>query len=221
MLLLNSSFKQAISAVALGLFIMSCNSNEPKVQSENIAQQRDDEHEDAVQKGRYLVTAGGCFDCHTPKKMTPQGPEDDSTRMLSGHPANAPLPAIDIKALQPGNWVLLSPDLTAFVGPWGVSFPANLTPDSATGIGAWTEEVFIKTLRTGRHLGNANGRRILPPMPWFNLAKLKEEDLQAIYAYLRSLPPVNNRVPAPLSPQETIALAQSANSNNKVEVKMQ
>jgi hypothetical protein len=127
--------------------------------------------------------------------------------MMSGHPANSPLPPLDEKALTPGSWVLFAPDLTAFVGPWGMSFAANLTPDSATGIGAWSEDVFINTLRTGKHLGKENGRPILPPMPWFNLAKLEEQDLKAIYAYLRSLPPISNRVPAPLSPQETAMLA--------------
>ena len=167
------------------------------------------EQDEMVKRGGYLVTVGGCYDCHTPKKMTPQGPVDDSSRTLSGHPANTSLPPIDTQALAPGNWILLSPDLTAFVGPWGTSFPANLTPDSATGIGAWEEDVFIKTLRTGKHLGQPNGRPILPPMPWFNLAKMEEADLKAIYAYLRSLPPISNRVPAPLSPQETAMLAKT------------
>ena len=139
--------------------------------------------------------------------MTPQGPVDDSTKWLAGHLAGTPLPPIDEKALQPGNWVLLSPDLTAFVGPWGISYPANLTPDSATGIGAWGEAAFIKSMRTGKHRGQAGGRPILPPMPWYNLAKMEENDLKAIHAYLLSIPPVNNRVPAPKSPQETALLA--------------
>ena len=88
-----------------------------------------------------------------------------------------------------------------------MSFPANLTPDSATGLGSWTEETFIRTLRTGKHLGEPNGRNILPPMPWFNLKKLKDEDLSSIFAYLRSLPPVSNKVRAPLSPDELRKLA--------------
>jgi mono/diheme cytochrome c family protein len=204
--------KLAFGLIALHLLVASCSSNEPQSQTQNIAQIRNQENEDMVERGSYLVTAGGCFDCHTPKKMMPEGPVDDSSKTLAGHLAGTPLPPIDEKALKPGNWVLLSPDLTAFVGPWGISYPANLTPDSATGIGAWTEDVFIRTMRTGKHLGHPNGRPILPPMPWFNLAKLKEEDLQAIYAYLRSLPPINNRVPAPLSPQETLALAQGSKS---------
>jgi hypothetical protein len=89
---------------------------------------------------------------------------------------------------------------TAWAGPWGVSFTANLTPDEETGIGLWSEEEFIATLRTGRHLGR--GREILPPMPWPVYGQLSDEDLGAIFAYLTSLPPVHNRVPAPRPPAE-------------------
>lgn len=155
-----------------------------------------------IQKGGYLVLAGGCNDCHSPKVMTPMGPVPDSTKLLSGHPANAPLPPFDKRALQPGNWIQMGPDLTAYVGPWGMSFAANLTPDTTTGLGNWTEDVFINTLRTGKHLGQANGRQILPPMPWPALAKMNDEDLRAIYAYLQSLPPVSNKVPQPVPPTE-------------------
>jgi hypothetical protein len=190
-----------ITGCTIGLFIFwACSNNQPKTEEPDITQVRDMEQGDLLDRGRYLVTAGHCYDCHTPKKMTPNGPVDDSSRTLSGHPANEPLPPIDAKALKPGYWMMFSPGLTAIVGPWGISYTANLTPDSATGIGAWSEEVFIKTLRTGKHLGQENGRQILPPMPWYNLAKLKEEDLKSIYTYLRSLPPISNRVPAPVSP---------------------
>ena len=203
------TFTKAVACIGLTA-LAACNNSEPKTgASENITQVRNEELEDQIEKGRYLILAGGCHDCHTPKIMTPQGPIDDSTKWLAGHLAGTPLPPIDEKALQPGNWVLLSPDLTAFVGPWGISYPANLSSDSATGIGAWGEETFIKTMRTGKHLGQEGGRPILPPMPWYNLAKMKEEDLKAIYAYLKSTPPVSNRVPAPKSPQETALLAKN------------
>ena len=202
------SFTRVLGA---GLFaftvITSCNNAPETTDNENISQVRNEEKEDMIKKGGYLVLSAGCHDCHTPKIMTAQGPIDDSTKWLAGHLAGTKLPPIDEKALQPGNWVLLSPDLTAFVGPWGISYPANLTPDSATGIGAWGEETFIKTLRTGKHLGQEGGRPILPPMPWYNLAKMEEADLKAIHAYLMSIPAINNRVPAPLSPQETAMLA--------------
>ncbi len=199
-------------AAIIGLTaLLACNNSQPSAQETTITQVRQQEKEDMIEHGRYLILVGGCHDCHTPKIMTPQGPVDDSTKWLAGHLAGTPLPPIDEKALKPGNWMLLSPDLTAFVGPWGISYPANLTSDSATGIGAWGEEAFVKAMRTGKHLGQPSGRPILPPMPWFNLAKMKEDDLKAIYAYLKSTPPVNNRVPAPLSPQETALL----NKQNK------
>ena len=89
---------------------------------------------------------------------------------------------------------------TAFAGPWGVSFTANLTPDPETGLGKWTEEMFIATMRTGRHQGK--GRPVLPPMPVQILAALDDEDIKSVFAYLQSLPPVKNRVPAPIDPTE-------------------
>jgi len=199
----------------LALFtLLACNNSQPEAEEPNITEVRNMEHDELVQRGSYLVTAGHCNDCHTPKKMTPNGPVDDSANTLVGHLANSALPPIDPKALQPGNWILFSPGFTAFVGPWGTSYTANLTPDSATGIGAWSEDVFIKTLRTGKHLGQENGRSILPPMPWYNVAKLNDQDLKAIYTYLRTLPPKNNRVPAPMSPDETAKLAQGRSNSD-------
>jgi hypothetical protein len=149
-----------------------------------------------VKRGEYLVTMGGCNDCHSPKIMTDQGPMPDPRRLLSGHPANAKLPRVDVNSIGPGKWVLFSEDLTCAVGPWGMSFSANLTPDDQTGIGLWKEENCIQALRTGKHMGA--GRAILPPMPWFNFMKAQDEDLKAIFAYLKSLPPVKNPVPVPI-----------------------
>ncbi len=93
--------------------------------------------------------------------------------------------------------------LTAWAGPWGVSFAVNLTPDRETGIGEWNEEMFIKAMRTGKHQGQPNGRDILPPMPWPDLKDLTDGDLKAIWAYLRSVPPVKNQVPFPLPPAQS------------------
>jgi hypothetical protein len=160
------------------------------------------EGEALIKRGEYLVTIGSCHDCHSPKNLTPMGPKVDSTKMFSGHPAGMPLPPFDPGALKPGGWILMAPDVTSFVGPWGVSFAANLTPDSATGIGSWTQDVFINTLRTGKHLGQQNGRPVLPPMPWEFIGKMTDEDLSAVYAYLRTLPAITNRVPAPIPPNE-------------------
>jgi hypothetical protein len=107
---------------------------------------------DLVARGKMLVTLGGCHDCHTPKTFGPEGMMPDMTKQLSGHQATAKLPPIDKKALTPGNWYLAGPELTAWVGPWGVSYAFNLTPDEQTGIGLWTEEIFIKTLRKVKHM---------------------------------------------------------------------
>lgn len=152
-----------------------------------------------VKRGAYLVTLGGCNDCHTPWKMGPNGPEPDVSRLLSGHPENikvaAPAPPPD------GVWqngAVVGPTFTSWSGPWGVSFTANLTPDRNTGLGIWTEDMFIKAIRTGRHYGVS--RPILPPMPWFNYRHMTDEDLKAVFAYLRSIPPVANHVPDPIPP---------------------
>lgn len=151
-----------------------------------------------VERGKYLVTIAVCNDCHTPFKMGPHGPEPDMTRMLSGHPENLKMPAPPA-----GNaaWAWSGGATnTAFAGPWGVSYTANLTPDKVTGIGIWTEEMFIKTLRTGKHWGTS--RPILPPMPWPWFRQMSDEDLKSIYAYLRTIPPVHNQVPDPVIAQQ-------------------
>jgi mono/diheme cytochrome c family protein len=147
-----------------------------------------------VERGQYLVTAGGCNECHTPKKMGPNGPEPDMDRLLSGHPEgeNVTIPTL------PDGWVAATnASETAWVGPWGISFTANLTPDE-TGIGSWTEETFIQAMRTGKHLGVS--RPILPPMPWQDIAQYSDDDLKAIFAYLKSVQPVVNHVPPPVPP---------------------
>jgi len=151
-----------------------------------------------VERGRYLVSAMGCGGCHTPKTMGPAGPKSDESRFLSGHPEGSSLgPPPDLA----GPWVGVSSwDTTAWAGPWGVSYSANLTSDENTGIGSWSEETFVRALRTGRHMGVS--RPILPPMPWKAFRNLTDEDLRSMYAYLRTVPPVRNRVPEPLPPPE-------------------
>jgi mono/diheme cytochrome c family protein len=152
-----------------------------------------------VKRGEYLVTFGGCNDCHTPKKMGPMGPEPDMSRTLMGHPASEVIPPPPTDGFGMGKWMAAcNGHMTAWAGPWGVSFAANLTPDNLTGSGAWTEKSFMDALRTGKHLGA--GRPILPPMPWPGFAKLTDEDLKAIFAYLRSIPAIPNQVPQPIPP---------------------
>jgi cytochrome c553 len=154
----------------------------------------------AIKRGEYLAVLGGCNDCHSPKLMTPQGPQPDPARLLSGHPAGTSVAPVPPGTLSPDKWVAMTNgDFTAWVGPWGTSFAANLTPDVATGLGGWTAAQFIQSMRTGKHLGV--GRPILPPMPTPALAALTDADLKAVYAYLRSLKPIANQVPAPLPPR--------------------
>ena len=153
-----------------------------------------------IERGEFLVKAGGCDDCHTPKNFGPKGPELDMTRRFSGHPEGTPIPPVDTTLLH--QWAYLSHDLTMAVGPWGVTFSANLTPDNETGIGTWQPEMFINAMKTGKHLGVADGRPILPPMPWQSVARLSEEDLKAMFMYLKTLPAVKNKVPDPLPPNQ-------------------
>ena len=152
-----------------------------------------------VARGAHLVQTMGCNDCHTPWKMGQNGPEPDMTRALTGHPSDLKMPPAP--TLPPGPWmVTVAATNTAWAGPWGVSFTANLTPDKETGLGAWTEEMFIATMKTGRHQGK--GRPLLPPMPYPMLAALDDEDIKSVFAYLQSLKPVHNQVPQPVDPPE-------------------
>ncbi|MEJ7929817.1 diheme cytochrome c-553 [Ramlibacter sp. AN1015] len=148
-------------------------------------------------RGKYLVDTAGCIDCHTPMKMGPKGPEPDMSRHLSGHPESLKMPPPP--ALPEGPWLVISSATnTAFAGPWGVTYTANLTPDPQTGLGEWTERDFIQTFRTGRRMGR--GREILPPMPIPVYNNFSDDDLKAIFAHLKTLPPTSNRVPEPQPP---------------------
>jgi mono/diheme cytochrome c family protein len=158
-----------------------------------------------IKRGEHLVLTSACNDCHTPFKMGPQGPEPDMSRMLSGHPEDAKVPP---PPAAQGPWIAaIYATNTAWAGPWGVSFTANLTPDD-TGLGKWTFENFKQAIRTGRHMGR--GRPILPPMPYPMYRNFTDEEFSAIYAYLRSIPAVKNRVPDPLPPAGTPGAAPGA-----------
>lgn len=151
-----------------------------------------------IARGEYLVEVMGCHDCHTPMKLGPNGPEQDRSRALSGHPASAPM--APTPNLPPGYLALIGATFTSFTGPWGTSFTKNLTPDKETGLGDWTVEEFIATMKTGRERGK--GRPVLPPMPVQNLRALSDTDIRALFAYLQSLPPVSNRTPQPIEAPE-------------------
>lgn len=144
---------------------------------------------DRVARGQYLVAAMACNDCHTPWIMGAKGPEPDLKRFMSGHPEGVKMADLQ---LPPGHWAG-SPGMTAFQGPWGKSYAANLTPDVNTGLGIWTEDMFLRAIREGRHMGQS--RPIMPPMPWPAFRNLSDEDLKSVFAYLKSLPPITNHVP--------------------------
>lgn len=152
-----------------------------------------------VEWGAHLVTITGCDDCHSPKAMTAQGPAPDMSRRLSGHPADGTLPSFERKTPQSMGWTITNEHLTAWQGAWGTSFSANLTPDES-GIGSWSEEQFINALRKGKIKGLDSSRSMLPPMPWPNCAHMTDDELKAIFAYLKTLPPIKNVVPAPIPP---------------------
>ncbi|HSH19093.1 MAG TPA: c-type cytochrome [Draconibacterium sp.] len=156
--------------------------------------------EDIVKRGEYLVTIMGCNDCHSPKAMGPNGPEIIPELMLSGFQSTNPIVKFDSPMIKEG-FGMFYPDLTAAAGLWGVSFAANLTPDP-TGIGTWTEEQFKIALTQGKFKGIAGARMLLPPMPWFNFTEMKDEDVSAVFAYLKSLKPVSNVVPQPIPPDQ-------------------
>jgi mono/diheme cytochrome c family protein len=148
------------------------------------AQTPADRKAERVERGRYLVNIAGCHDCHSPKADTMMTP--DPKRLLSGRPLNTAPP------MQGTNEIRASLDFTAFAGPWGNSYAANLTPDRETGIGArYTEAAFIRTIRSGK---KPEGEALAPPMPWPVYSKMTDEDLKAVYAYLRTLTPVRNFV---------------------------
>lgn len=160
--------------------------------------------QDSIARGQYLVKTIGCADCHSPKTMTERGPMEIEELALSGHQANDTLPPVVMEAVQNG-WMLMTGDLTAAVGPWGVSFAANLTSDD-TGIGNWTMDQFKTAMREGKLKGQKNGRMILPPMPWQNFSKMNDEDMESMFKYLQSTNPVENAVPSPIPPNKLDSL---------------
>lgn len=168
-----------------------------------------DYSEPQIARGEYLVRFGACDDCHTPWNYDPAagGPVPDMQRRLSGHPRLAPDP---YSAIDARDAAVIGPSLTSFRMPFGVTYALNLTPDVDTGIGSWSEEMFVKIFREAKHMGG-NGRTVLPPMPWAAMATLDGEDLVSIFAYLRSITPIRNAVPSAKVPPEVIDAIGRAN----------
>jgi hypothetical protein len=185
--------------IITGLFLLSyCTSQDRKPETTEEAQGMS--AQEIRDKGEYLVTIGGCHDCHSPKAMGERGPIIIQETALSGYPTGRSIMNADKDALKQG-WVLINEDITQAAGPWGMSFSANITSDES-GIGNWTEEQFRKALTQGKYKGLDGTRMLLPPMPWQNYVNMTEEDLFAIFTYLKSTNPVGNVVPAPIPPNE-------------------
>lgn len=198
--------KRVMVIISLGmmLYVSSCFSKEDKVTEEggpgkNEKSMSGVSDKDKIQRGEYLVNIIGCSDCHAPKKMTDKGPVPDMDRYLSGYNSAQPIPVFDVKVMQRDRVVMFTPDLTAAAGPWGVSFASNLTPDE-TGIGNWSLDNFKTAIRKGKYKGLENARDLLPPMPWPNFRNMNDDDLEAIFSYLKSLKPVKNLVPNAIPP---------------------
>lgn len=135
-------------------------------------------------KGKYLSELGGCVDCHSPKVFTNGQLQVDYTRLFSGHPDDAGIPEVDLEQIASEGIILSNRHFTAHVGQWGAVFSRNLTPDNETGIGTWTEDEFVNAVRS-KH--NA------PIMPRFQA--LSDRELGDIYAYLMTMPAIENKVP--------------------------
>lgn len=197
----NQLNQTALIILLMGLILLTqCNGKKPNAGQHVNALKKSNFNgfDTQIELGEHLVIIGGCHDCHTPKKMTNHGPVLDSSLWLSGYQSGMPL--IDINRVEiEGKGLSVSSDLTQWVGPWGISFTANLTPDP-TGIGSWTEEQFIYCLRKGKLKGLPGSRSILPPMPWEMIGQMTDNELKAVFAYLKSIKPINNLVPAPLPP---------------------
>lgn len=130
--------------------------------------------------------------------MTPTGPADDSTLFLSGHPEKLPAPVVDRKDMETKGLIVTS-TFTSWVGPWGISYSANLTPDE-TGIGNWTEEQFIYALRNYVSKGLAGSRPLLPPMSMMTVKHMRDDEIKAIFAYLKTIKPIKNISVQPTPP---------------------
>ena len=189
----NAKRFSVIILIASAILIVACKNKPEPVTTMAV----EPTQEQLIQNGEYLVTIMGCQDCHSPKQMGPQGPVIIADLMLSGYPADRPMKKVHTKIIKSG-WILMNEDITSAAGMWGISFAANLTSDQ-TGIGNWTEENFKRALKEGKYKGLEASRMLLPPMPWQNFANIKDEDVKAIFAYLKSTKPVNNLVPAPIA----------------------
>jgi mono/diheme cytochrome c family protein len=194
-----------MASVALSLFLFQCAPAPAESKQESTPAKPTASfggYASAELYGEHLVTICACNDCHTPKKMTANGPEPDSSLWLSGHPSTMPAPAVD-RADMAKRGLAVTDMLTAWVGPWGTTYAPNITSDE-TGIGMWSEQQFITCIREGKLKGLS--RPLLPPMPWQFYAKMTDDELKAIFAYLKSTKPVKNIAPGYEPPASASAM---------------
>lgn len=196
--MMKSLISTVIGYLILSFTVSSCNHNEKQKEDQKNATANQVSQEDVIKQGEHLVRIMGCNDCHSPKQMGPNGPEIIMEKMLSGYPSDRPIVKFDTKLFKEG-FSSFYPDLTAAAGPWGISFAANLTPDD-TGIGFWSEQQFKKALTEGKLKGLDGSRPLLPPMPWTNYTTLTDDEVHAIFTYLKNIKPVKNIVPNPITP---------------------
>jgi hypothetical protein len=184
------------------LLWISCDQNQSQKSKntavDSSAQNNNEGFKNEVEYGKHLVTVLGCNDCHTPKIMTAMGPVPDTSLLLSGHPSKIPFPDVNRKEIESKGLAVTS-DETAWAGPWGISYADNLTPD-ATGVGSWPKDQFFTAIREGKWKGMKNNRDLLPPMPWQDFRNLTDNELSAVFAYLKSIKPIQNVVPPATPP---------------------
>ena len=198
--------------ILLTLIILSCSSKvEQQAQPEQDSQRSEQDevyHQYNIERGKRLVELGGCTYCHTPKIKTTLGYKPDKDRFLSGYPEDKPLPDLPYTEIIAGEAEksFYTTDATVWIGRWGVSFAANLTPDEETGIGAMSEEDFIEIFRKKEHFSQENP--LVTPMPVNVYSQLSFFELRSIYIYLQTLQPVSNEVPKRIPPQSDIFEAQ-------------
>ena len=162
-----------------------------------------------IERGQYLVTAAGCNDCHTPKRMTPNGPVPDGARLLSGQPADEKLAEVPPNIFGPDKWgAITNNHLTGWAGPWGTSYAPNLSPDPETGIGAWNEELLIRILRTGKFM--ASGVTFCLPCPAMIMPHVRTRTSRRSLPISRASIRSRIRFPLPFLPRPR-------NSNKKYE----
>ncbi|MEM7008665.1 MAG: diheme cytochrome c-553 [Thermodesulfobacteriota bacterium] len=204
----NYNILRVLLALILLSTLISCSSKPaPQPPSEQQAQRSEQDEiylQYNIERGKRLVELGGCSMCHTPKIQTPLGYKPDKDRFLSGYAQDQPLPDLPFREIISGEAekTFYTTDATVWVGRWGVSFAANLTPDEQTGIGSMKEEDFIEIFRKKEHFSQENP--LISPMPTNVYSQLSFFELRSIYIYLQTLPPIKNEVPSKIPPQSDL-----------------